>query len=149
MKKIHIDCSFTPGFDDSFDIESPIDIPIIDSLKTLWDWMQHWKADGPFAVACFYNVKPDGNVEYKAYQVLSSTYVGYNDEEPVRSFASPRTIKMVNDAITQQRQIGNLGDKVIVIPRSGIYPKSNTLISSERVVYVPFSIVEQKIADIL
>lgn len=149
MKKIHIDFSFTPGFDDSFDIESPVDIPIIDSLETLWDWMKYWVVFGPFGVICFYNVKPDGNGEYKSYQILSSTYVAYDGGEPVRSFLTPETIKQINDSIIKQRQEGKLSDKIIIIPRGGIYPKSDTCISAKKLIDVPFSEVKQKIAEIL
>lgn len=146
MKKIHINCSFTPGFDDSFDIVSPVDIPIILSEVNLWEWMKYWEANGPYAFACFYNINDEGNAEYKMYQMLTSTFMRDGDGPIRRGFAVTKTFKFVSDAIRDALQKGTLSRKFIVIPRDGVYPQSNTLISPNKLHDNSFSFVEEEIA---
>lgn len=146
MKKIHVDCSFTPGFDDSFDIVSPVDIPIILSEVNLWEWMKYWEANGPYAFACFYNINDECNAEYKMYQMLVSTPMKGDDGEIHRGFATTKTFKLVSDAIREALQKGTLSRRFIVIPRGGIYPQSDTLISPNKLHDTSFSFVEEEIA---
>lgn len=152
MKKFHVS-HFSFSFEqsiDSFDIESPIDIPTIDSLETLWEWMKHWKSDIPFAAVGYFHKLPDSDdYEYAMYQIISSTYATYNGSEPVRTFCTVKNISAINDAIRTYRQHKNeySSTDLIIIPSAGTYPGASILIEPTKIIDVPFSEVEQQIIE--
>lgn len=147
MKTIHINCSFTPGFDDSFDIITPFDIPVFDhmdlsNLYELYEWLKYWEVTTPYAAACYYVLTGKnsltGKIEasYKKYQFLESTYMTGFDGEIHRGFATIKILKMVSGEI--ENMLKEFPDaKIVVIPRDGVYPQSNTCLAPNKIHDIP------------
>lgn len=146
MKEFHVSCSFAPGFD-GFDMKSPIDIPTIDSLETLWEWMKYWKSDTPFLLVChFYKLPDSDNYKYAMYQFISTSYVGYRGIGPVRSSSTVRNLLVINEAIRKYKSDNNITQNPIIIPGSNVLPNLS-YIEPTKIIDIPFHEIEQEIAN--
>lgn len=146
MKKLHVSRLFTQR-SNGFDIESPIDIPTIDSLETLWEWMKYWKSNIPFIPVChFYKLPDSDDYEFVTHQIISSSYVTYNGSRPVRTSCTVKNIVAINNVISIYIN-GHIKSNPIIIPSNYIYPVSHILIEPTKIIDIPFSMVEQEIAN--